>query len=228
MTDITAKISTALGPDVVAIYNDHGDTEPVVTADATHLELNPDATLAEWEAVGRRLLEGREASDWWVGDWLAQGWRRFATDDQGNEISARAAELRTMVAGMTTLDLDVLRAARDTAEKVPPRRRRRTLSFAHHQQVLELDDQRADELLDQAEAEGLESSDLKAAVRKANAIETGETTEPVAKPARARVTITAGVGERDEAVVSAAAAAAESAALEVLAGAHLTGEVAVS
>lgn len=65
-------------------------------------------------------------------------------------------------------------------------------------------------------------------MRKANAVEGGESAEPVLKPAKARVTITAGVGERDQAVVTAAAAAAEAAALEVLAGARLTGQVAVS
>ena len=191
------------------------------------LEMRRDLTLDQWAAAGRQLLQGREASDWWVGDWLAEGWLRFATDDAGNEVSARAAELRAMVAGMTTLDLDVLRAARDTAERTPPRRRRRTLSFAHHQQVLDVDDDRSEQLLDQAEQEGLESGDLNALVRKANAVE-GDEADPPVKPARARVTITAGVGERDEPVVHAAATAAESVALEVLAGAHLTGEVAVS
>jgi hypothetical protein len=227
MTDLTAIATTILGIPAAAVTSGADATPIASAADATHLELRDDITLDQWATLGRRLLEGREASDWWVGDWLAEGWRRFATDDDGNEVSARAAELRSLVAGMTTLDLDVLRAARDTAERTPPRRRRRTLSFAHHQQVLDLDDQRADQLLDQAEHEGLESSDLKAAVRKANAIEGGEVDPPV-KPAQARITIKAGVGDRDEAVVSAAAAAAESAALEVLAGAHLTGEVTVS
>lgn len=194
----------------------------------TALAIPDSLTFEEWRKLGDDVLRSREASDWWVGDWLEFGWAHYATGPDGQEISAEAARLRSVVAAMTTLDLDVLRTARDTARRTPAARRRRTLSFAHHQQVLELDDQRADALLDQAEAEGLESADLKAAVRKANAVEGGEAPEPVLKPAKARVTITAGVGERDQAVVTAAAAAAEAAALEVLAGARLTGQVAVS
>lgn len=226
----TPETDQIAGVDLVAFHPPTGDAAPIATATSeTELAIPDGISFDEWVTIGRTVLSARAASDWWVGDWMASGWRQFATDENGVERSIDAARLRTTIASMTTLDLDLLRAARDTAEKVAPARRRRTLSFAHHQQVLALDDERADRLLDQAEQEGLEPADLKAEVRKAAAVEGGEAaSDPVVKPARARLTITAGVGERDAGIVATAIAAAESAAVEALAAASLDATVTVS
>lgn len=118
--------------DLIPDRFDHGPqppalNDPIVDADATHLQLDERLTIDAWKRLGEQILERREASDWWVGDWLEFGWSHFATDpDTGQEISAEAARLRTIVSSMTTLDLDVLRAARDTARRTPAARRRRT------------------------------------------------------------------------------------------------------
>jgi hypothetical protein len=95
-----------------------------------------------WNQFGRALGRASSSQLWLLGDWMLLGAARWsATLDDA--------------ARVTKLCPSRLLNARSVASKFDRSRRRESLTFDHHLEVASLDPDRADRLLDRAEAEEL-------------------------------------------------------------------------
>ena len=119
----------------------------------TQLPLPDDLTYEEWEDIGRTLDAVEAASQWWRGDWLNYGERKYG------EKYAQAIEV-------TGKSPQGLMNAAWVAGKFETSRRRETLSWSHHAEVAALDHDIQDQLLDQAESEEWTRNVLRDAVRR--------------------------------------------------------------
>lgn len=95
-----------------------------------------------WEQIGRYLSRASSSHHWLLGDWVLAGERQWSDAPEA-------------LAELTGLDPQTIRGARYVCQRFERVRRRTTLSFAHHREVASLDAERADRLLDRAEAERL-------------------------------------------------------------------------
>ncbi|MBW5422931.1 regulator [Streptomyces sp. BG9H] len=122
-----------------------------------------------WERIGTNLRELTNSSAWWLGDWLifgeaAYGWRRY-----------REAVERT------GLDYQTLRNYAWVARRFEHRRRRESLSFAHHAEVTRLSPAEQDYWLRKAEQQKWSRNELRRAVR-ASLAEQSEQSEQAGIP----------------------------------------------
>jgi N6-adenosine-specific RNA methylase IME4 len=117
------------------------------------LDLPATLPFDDWLELGRglRLLEG--AVQWWVGDWLNYGERRYG-------------QKYTEAAAATGYAYDSLNAARWVAQRIEVVRRRTNLSWSHHKEVAGLDVPEQELLLDAAEAEGWSRNALRRRVKR--------------------------------------------------------------
>jgi site-specific DNA-methyltransferase (adenine-specific) len=128
-----------------------GDTLPGSLTETAYL-LPEGLTFDGWQAAGRYLQRAHRAVQWWVGDWLLYGERRYG------EMYAQAIE-------ETTYAYKSLRNAVFVAGRFEVSRRRDNLPFTHHAEVAGLGVEEADALLDASEAKRWSSRDLRAAVK---------------------------------------------------------------
>lgn len=131
-------MTTALAPVGV-----DGDFTPV------SLVLPDDLPESGWVDVGRRLVPLAEAAQFWVGDWINFGIRRFG--------KRRTYEL---IREVTKLDDGTLYQYRRVAARVNPVHRVQDLSFFHHRVVESLPPEKQKELLARAAEEKLTASEL--------------------------------------------------------------------
>ena len=105
---------------------------------------SPHATMsfADWVEQGRRLGEVGRGAGWWIGDWLHYGNAAYG------ERYARAARV-------TGYDIQTLMNMVYVASHFDPPRRRQSLSWSHHAEVVALAPAEQDRWLDRAEAERL-------------------------------------------------------------------------
>jgi len=122
-----------------------GDGVPVVFVDVemTDTEWTPlgDMAYEQWHAAGAQLQKMGRAWQFWCGDWLNYGEARYG------EKYAQAIET-TDFARQTLLNVASI------AKRVPPERRRESLSFSHHEAVASLKPAEQDRWLSEAESEG--------------------------------------------------------------------------
>lgn len=107
------------------------------------LELPEGTSFDEWVAIGRRLCLGRQALNWQIGDWWAFGDHRYGE------------RARTAAEGLFGREFQTLMNLASVSRRFETSRRRETLSFTHHAEVVALPPSTADELLDKAEREHL-------------------------------------------------------------------------
>jgi hypothetical protein len=119
------------------------------------LSLGDGLSYADWEAVGFELAKVGKAMQWWIGDWVNYGGKRYG------ETYKAAIEATGMSYG-TVANFASVCAAFESS------RRRENLSFKHHVEVWSLDPDQQDELLDQAETERLSCAKLREIVRSKN------------------------------------------------------------
>lgn len=122
------------------------------TLTPTSLTLPQDATVDEWEQIGQALGSVQGAIQWWIGDLVLSGEKRYGVKYD------RAMEL-------TGLSYKTLRNIVSVANRFEMSRRRDNLSFAHHAAVASLDPDMQDLWLNTAEQQALSVSKLKAAMR---------------------------------------------------------------
>jgi hypothetical protein len=108
--------------------------------------------ISTWEKVGADLLSFANSSTWWIADWLVYGEIMF--QDRYKEAIQR-----------TTLSYQTLRNYTWVARKFPLSRRRQTLSFSHHLEVVALDQPQQDYWLRQAEKQHWSRNRLRTEVR---------------------------------------------------------------
>lgn len=116
------------------------------------LEIPTGIDFETWQELGNQLREFRSASSWWVADWFAFGEGRFR-DRVSQALEARDASYGG-AANLATV-----------ARRFPVSRRRENLSLSVHREVLALPEPEQDRILDEAEALGLSSRDVREMVR---------------------------------------------------------------
>lgn len=132
---------------------------------ALSLDLPASTTFEEWLGIGRWLCLGQQAVNWQIGDWWAFGDHRYG------ERAKAAAE------GVFGREFQTLANLASVARRFETSRRRETLSFTHHAEVVALPPQQADELLMRAERERMSAVGLRrevVAIRTANENTAGE------------------------------------------------------
>lgn len=118
----------------------------------TTLALPESIGFAEWGQIGGSLSTMEQAINWWIGDWLNFGERRFGEDyAQAVQETGRDAESLSNIAAV--------------ARRIEPARRRENLSWSHHRAVayLEVGDQ--ERLLERADRERWSKRSMEEAVR---------------------------------------------------------------
>lgn len=123
---------------------------PLDGATPTALSLPPNLTYEEWRDTGLAYTRLGAAVKFWIGDWLLYGEQHYG-------------ELMPQAAAETGYEPETLRVMLWVATKIPPEMRRASLPWSHHQVVAAQPN--VAELLDQAEAQKLTVSALKALVR---------------------------------------------------------------
>lgn len=121
---------------------------PGVRCTATGLVLPKRLSFEQWHAVGQTLFEISRAWQWWVGDWINYGERRYG------ETYVQAIEV-------TGKEYDTLRSAAYVAHQIESVRRRTNLSWSHHRTVAALPAAEQDKWLATAEEERLSCTSLR-------------------------------------------------------------------
>lgn len=112
-------------------------------------------SYADWEAVGFELAKVGKAMQWWIGDWVNYGGKRYG-------------ETYKAAIDATGMSYGAVKQFASLCNEFEMCRRRHILSFKHHVEVWSLEPDQQDELLDRAEAEGLSCAKLREIVRSMN------------------------------------------------------------
>lgn len=106
------------------------------------LTFSKDLTFAEWESVGVELFRVNAAWQWWVGDWLNYGEKKYGkTYEQALEVTGK---------GLVTLQ-----KVKSVAGEFESCRRRQLLSWSHHEACQALPKEQQEKVLDEAEQKRL-------------------------------------------------------------------------
>lgn len=97
-----------------------------------------DLSYAQWQAIGYTMQQVNRSLNWWLGDWLNEGERRYG------ETYAQAIEV-------TDSSVDTLRKYKWVASRVAREDRNKILSWTHHVLVANLEATEHKPLLDLAE-----------------------------------------------------------------------------
>lgn len=133
----------------------------LANATPTGLTLSEKLSYAEWESVGFDLAKVGKAMQWWIGDWVNYGGKRYG-------------ETYKAAIDATGMSYGTVANFASTCASFESSRRRENLAFSHHVAVQPLEPDRQDELLDRAESEGLSCAKLREIVRSINSIEETE------------------------------------------------------
>lgn len=123
-----------------------------VTVTDTSLTIKPSVSYEDWLSIGDRLGQIGRAHQWWIGDWILHGERKWG-------------EKYTEALDRTGLEYDTLRAIQWVAGRVETVRRRTDLSFSHHREIAALDPVEQDAWLNESEARDLSVHDLRRELR---------------------------------------------------------------
>jgi hypothetical protein len=145
-------MTTTLSPSPLsAVRSAAADLGSSVKASGLGLKFPAEFDFEEWAWVGTRLGNLRNASAWWIADWIAHGFARYGA------VANEAAE-------KFGLDPGTLSNYRAVAEAFELPRRRGNLSFSHHRETAYLPAREQDHWLLRAENEGLSVMALREAL----------------------------------------------------------------
>lgn len=134
------------------------DLERAGALTETSLALPAETTYETWEAVGVMLGKMAGSLPWLIGDWYVFGEAAYGTRAEGARIFG--------------VSVDTISNYASVARRIPPQARlAEPLTFTHHQQVAPLPAKERDRWLKTALKEGLTTSDLRARLIAAKAIE---------------------------------------------------------
>lgn len=119
----------------------------------TGLVVTGDPAFEIYEAVGRWLQRIEAAVQWWIGDWLNYGERRWG------ETFAQAADQTSYTEGS-------LANMKWVAGRVDPSSRNEDLSYSHHVAVAPLPPDEQEAWLEKANRDGLSVRELRKAIRR--------------------------------------------------------------
>lgn len=118
----------------------------------TSLTLDPGINFDKWEIIGKQLNQIEGAIQWWVGDWLNFGERKYG------EMYAQAID---------ESQVSTWQNYKYTSKAVESSRRRELLPWSHHREVAALPPDEQKYWLEKAEQEGLSKSVLRQAIKHA-------------------------------------------------------------
>ena len=107
-----------------------------------------DLTFEEWKELGNCLRKVEKGIQFWLGDWLNYGERKWG------EMYSQALE-------ETDYKEQTLMNFKYVADKVQFSRRRENLSWSHHEEVASLEPERQDKWLDIAKTENSSGVQMK-------------------------------------------------------------------
>lgn len=116
------------------------DSNPYIELGDRHLKFRDDTPFEVWEAVFKRLKSAEQSVQWWIGDALRFGERRYG------EMYAQAVE-------ETDYSYSALSGMAYVAGQVEVCRRRQNLSYSHHQEIAPLPPEDQERWLSEAEPE---------------------------------------------------------------------------
>lgn len=156
----------------------------LVTTTSTSLDFKEEPTFDEWKHILAFKLAMRDSCQWWIGDLLNFGERKYG------EAYAQAIEI-------TGNEYKTLANAASVCARFEFSRRRENLSYGHHEAVAYIDHRDGDRLLIQAERENWTRQDLRDAVSRLNGTPTKAERDAAraSKPANVTKTKTTNVGK---------------------------------
>lgn len=113
---------------------------------------DPLMPLDTWKELGATIGKYANASNWWLGDWLAFGKVKYGRRYKEGVV-------------LTGLDYQTLRNYASVARRFEPSRRRDTLSFQHHADLCALPNHEQERWLDAAEEHRWSRADLRRRLR---------------------------------------------------------------
>jgi hypothetical protein len=133
----------------------------------------------DWLGVGRTLSTVAGCAWWWIGDWVNWGEECIAPDCKSHhngegECQRRYGEKYRTALELFDYDYQSLRRMAYVCRSIELLRRRNNLSFAHHAEVAHLEASDQDRFLAAAVENKWTRSELRIAIRKANATEPEE------------------------------------------------------
>jgi hypothetical protein len=133
----------------------------------------------DWLYVGQTLSTISGCLWWWIGDWLNWGEECIARNCKAHrhgegECERRYGEKYKAALELFDYDYQSLRRMAYVSSHIELCRRRNNLSFAHHAEVAHLEDREQDKFLTAAAQHQWTRSELRIAIRKANATEPEE------------------------------------------------------
>lgn len=118
----------------------------------TGLNLPSNLKYEHWEAIGQQLRTMERSVQWWIGDWLNYGERRW-----GEKYAQAVLE--------TGKSYSTLTKYASVAGRYEVFRRRQTLPWSHHAAVVGLPEEERDAWLDRAENEEWSEGELRGRLR---------------------------------------------------------------
>jgi hypothetical protein len=162
---IRTGASGALTPHVGAVSNTRRSLGLGVQLHKSGLLFTSKPSLGMWEKVGANLFSFADSSTWWIADWLVYGESTF--HDRYEEAVKR-----------TSLSYQTLRNYSWVARRFPLPRRRQSLSFSHHLEVVALEQAEQDYWLRKAEELRWSRNKLRAEVRSSLLMRQDEVARP--------------------------------------------------
>lgn len=117
------------------------------------LDLDKDITLDEWKEVGARLKMMSGAVQWWIGDWLNFGWKKYEHGKYDLALEELDYKKKT------------LENLRSITSLVESSRRREDLEFSFHAEIAHLDPPDQVYWLNKAVDENMTVRELREAIR---------------------------------------------------------------
>lgn len=118
----------------------------------TALLLPEGLAFEEWEKIGATLGTIERGVNWWVGDWLNYGESAYG-EKYAQAVEGSGWKLQSLI-NMASV-----------AGRIPPARRKESLSWSCHRVVAYLEPAQQERLLDEAESKGWGSRDIEAAAK---------------------------------------------------------------
>src|SRR3990167_5467641 len=127
----------------------------------TGLKFSERLSFEEWQEVGKQLQKIHGSIQWWIGDWLKFGERKYG-------------ETYTQAIEETGLDYDTLATYKRIAEVFEFTPRGVNLSWSAHREIASAPKEKQIELLEKADKEMMTSREIKEVVKQMNALPTPE------------------------------------------------------
>lgn len=124
-----------------------------------YLHIDDDTPIEDWIKIGDYLQLARDSLNFWIGDWLAFGEKKYG------EMYPQGVQ------EATSKTYEELANCKYVSSKVAPDIRKDTLTWSHHAAVAKLEPDKQKEYLERADREGMSVEHLRNSIKKHENIE---------------------------------------------------------